>query len=98
MAPVYIDTYLDFNEFHLNIKYNHNVVEPLISELNQINDDSYIMVANYMGFADFAMVSGGNITGIVNTINASQSLLSLSFTEVLPRKHCLILVMETYYI
>ena len=80
VAPVYIDTYIDFNEFYLNIKYNHNVVEPLISELNQINDDSYIMVANYMGVADFAMVSGGNITGVVNTINASQSLLTLSFT------------------
>ena len=79
VAPVYIDTYIDFNEFHLNIKYNHNVVQPLISELNQINDDSYIMVANYMGVADFAMVSGGNITGVVNTINASQSLLTLSF-------------------
>ena len=79
VAPVYIDTYIDFNEFHLNIKYNHNVVEPLISELNQINDDSYVMVANYMGVADFAMVSGGNITGVVNTINASQSLLTLSF-------------------
>ena len=37
------------------------------------------MVANYMGVADFAMVSGGNITGVVNTINASQSLLTLSF-------------------
>lgn len=80
VAPVYIDTYIDFNEFHLNIKYNHNVAEPLISELNQINDDSYIMVANYMGVADFAMVSGGNITGVVNTINASQSLLTLSFS------------------
>ena len=80
VAPIYIDTYIDFNEFHLNIKYNHNVVEPLISELNQINDDSYIMVANYMGVADFAMVSGGNITGVVNTINASQSLLTLSFS------------------
>ena len=80
VAPVYIDTYIDFNEFHLNIKYNHNVVEPLISELNQINDDSYIMVANYMGVADFAMVSGGNITGVVNTINASQSLLTISFS------------------
>ena len=80
MVPVYVDTFIDFNEFHLNIKYNHNVVEPLISELNQINHDSYIMVANYMGVADFAMVSGGNISGIVNTINASQSLLTLSFT------------------
>ena len=80
VVPVYLDTFIDFNEFHLNIKYNHNVVEPLISELNQINDDSYIMVANYMGVADFAMVSGGNVTGIINTINASQSLLTLSFT------------------
>ena len=50
-----------------------------LAELNQINDDSYIMVANYMGVADFAMVSGGIITGVVNTINTSQSLLTLSF-------------------
>lgn len=78
VAPVFLDSYIDFNEFHLNVRYNHNTIEPLTSDLSQINDDNYI--ANYSNIADYSMVSGGSITAVVNIVSGTQSLLTISFS------------------
>ena len=31
VVPIFLDNYIDFNDFHFNIKYNHNVIDPILS-------------------------------------------------------------------
>ncbi len=83
IVPIYLDTYIDLNEFSFNLKYNHNVVEPLINNLDQINDDSYISnIISSSGIPiDLSISNGGFISCVTNTINSSESLLSLNFTS-----------------
>ena len=78
VVPIFLDNYIDFNDFHFNIKYNHNVIDPILSDLDVVNSDNFI--SNTSPTVSFSMANGGNITTIVNTISVSQSMLSVSYT------------------
>lgn len=78
VVPIFLDNYIDFNDFHFNIKYNHNVIDPILSDLDVVNSDNFIL--NTSPTVSFSMANGGNITTIVNTISVSQSMLSVSYS------------------
>ena len=42
VVPIFLDSYIDFNNFHFNIKYNHNVIDPILSDLDVVNSDNFI--------------------------------------------------------
>jgi hypothetical protein len=80
VAPIQLSEFAPFVEFQFNISYDQTLLEPFTANLTGVNADDYIMVANYMGFANFAMINDGNLNTEVFSVSGNQSMLSVSFT------------------
>lgn len=78
VVPIFLDNYTDFNDFHFNIKYNHNVIDPILSDLDVVNSDNFIL--NTSATVSFSMVNGGSISTTLNPISVSHSMLSVSYS------------------
>lgn len=80
VAPIYFDSFISFTEFNFNVRYNPTHLSLVADYLTEINAEEYVMVANYMGAADFAMISEGELTTTVFPVSPSVSMLSVQYT------------------
>lgn len=80
VAPIYFDSFISFTDFSFNVRYSSTHLMPLSEHLTEINSEDYVMVANYMGAADFAMISEGSLSVTVFPVSATESMLSVSYT------------------
>ena len=79
VMPIQLSEFTPFVAFDFNIEYDPTIVEPFTENLTGVNADDYIMVANYMGFANFAMINDGSLSTEVFSVSENQSMLSVSF-------------------
>jgi hypothetical protein len=89
VVPVKLNEYVAFQSLSFNLVYDPTIVTPITDELIDINSHQYMLVADYEGSADFAMLESGQITAEVFPISSNENMLTItySFNEDIPEAY-----------
>jgi len=81
VVPIRMDSFVSgVDSFAFNLLYDGALLSPIL-DLSSINNPSFILLMNYLGGAEFAMVDGGTIHADTFDMGMSNTnkLLSISF-------------------
>ena len=81
VVPIRMDSFISgIDSFAFNLQYDANLLTPIM-DLSWINIPSFILLMNYLGGAEFAMVDGGTIHADTFDMGMSNTnkMLSVSF-------------------
>lgn len=81
VVPIRMDSFVSgVDSFAFNLLYDGALLSPIL-DLSSINNPSFILLMNYLGGAEFAMVDGGTIHADTFDMSMSNTnkLLSISF-------------------